>query len=510
MAESEVPTTDDEISDDELVHSDRTIVSNQKIPSKTTLPNRILVIHSFIRMAEQVVTESKDLLGQFPENYSEEIEVQHLTVQDTIHAAEKFLYKTPHCADQIMQVIKKLWHINNRYNYRQRQAEQKLAEQKLAQTPPQQNPIPRTPLTTIIPHTSLIQNIPQTTAAPHTSRSAPILTNPPSTSNTSTPQLTQMQKSLQDSMRKERKARQRQLGALQERLQTVEDKERAAQYDANAYLQEKRRLIERIQQLGGRSQSPITTIPLDINGEYDDSPHSYSNPHIPQNSTPVSHTLQIPHNKLHERTFHPISHIEDHPTLTPQITTPHTPDTEKRPHTSTIDSSRNKRQKRAKTTDLPPFESIPATCYRLPFMPTKKPCVFCQGKHWSFICYDSAYNTLEKRKKFLTDKNLCPLCTNDAHDKCNFLEKYGCRWPNCRTRNTHNSILCPTAPYPLSIETYKAWKQVVLDLVEKSRQAKKQGKPTRIPQKGKPFDNTLTSNKTFQDESGDVQQDTTQ
>ncbi len=119
MAEEEVRVMDD-VSDDDSVHSDVTVVSNLKTNKKLPL-KRQPMIDTFISMAEQVVADSGELLGLFPGSYGEEIEVQHLTVQDTMHVAERFLYKMPHTEnDRITQIVKKLWHINNRYNYRQR------------------------------------------------------------------------------------------------------------------------------------------------------------------------------------------------------------------------------------------------------------------------------------------------------------------------------------------------------------------------------------------------------
>ncbi len=133
-------------------------------------------------------------------------------------------------------------------------------------------------------------------------------------------------------------------------------------------------------------------------------------------------------------------------------------------------------------------------------MPTKKPCIFCKGTHWSFVCYDTKYNTLEKRKKFFKDNNLCLTSNQDQHEGCMYLDTCTCRWPHCRSRNTHNSTLCPSAPYPLTLETYKQWKKVVLDLIEKSKAAKKQGNDLNSSQKkGKPFTQLLTPNKLFQD-----------
>ncbi len=135
-------------------------------------------------------------------------------------------------------------------------------------------------------------------------------------------------------------------------------------------------------------------------------------------------------------------------------------------------------------------------------MPTKNPCIFCRGTHWSFVCYNTSYNTLEKRKKFFVEKKLCVACNKDEHEGCKYLESYTCRWPHCRDKNAHNSTLCPSAPYPLTLETYKEWKQVVLDLIEKNKVAKKQGNDLNSnPQKGKPFTQPLTSNELFQDES---------
>ncbi len=104
----------------------------------------------------------------------------------------------------------------------------------------------------------------------------------------------------------------------------------------------------------------FTAIPRDINSEYDVT-FSYSNTHIPQSSTPVTHIPQVPHKRLREATFQPITHTDNPPSPIPQPITPqtsHIPPTEKRHHNSTADDSANKRQKRAETTGTitPPNE----------------------------------------------------------------------------------------------------------------------------------------------------------
>ncbi len=128
-------------------------------------------------------------------------------------------------------------------------------------------------------------------------------------------------------------SRQKQLQYYRERLQTVQAKERSARSDVGAYLREQQNLTERIRQLETRTHSPIPIIALEINGKYDHT-HSYPNTHILQNLTPITHTPQIPQNRLHERTFQPIPHTDNQPSPTPQITTPHIPRTEKRSYTS--------------------------------------------------------------------------------------------------------------------------------------------------------------------------------
>ncbi len=107
MTEKEVQVMDD-LSDDNSIYSDTTIVSNPKT-KKESPPKKLLMIDTFINMADQVVTESEELLGLFPGSYAEEIEVQHLMVQDTMHAAKRFLFRMSHTEnDWITQTVKKL------------------------------------------------------------------------------------------------------------------------------------------------------------------------------------------------------------------------------------------------------------------------------------------------------------------------------------------------------------------------------------------------------------------
>ncbi len=110
-------------SEEESDGSDTTIIPSS-VSKKDPQPKCIQTIDAFVRTAEQIAAESEAILTTFPGSYVGEVEVQHLTVQDTVHAAETFLYKKPHIeTDAITQVVKKLWHINNRYNYCRRQAE---------------------------------------------------------------------------------------------------------------------------------------------------------------------------------------------------------------------------------------------------------------------------------------------------------------------------------------------------------------------------------------------------
>ncbi len=143
--------TIDRASDEDSANSDTTVVSNLAA-KKNPPPKRIPTIDQFIPVAEQVIVESEERLSAFPRNYTEEIEVQHLTVQDTVHVAETFLYKKIHVEDdKIPQVVKKLWHINNRYNYRQRQAEKRSAQVSPQHVPiSQPSPIPVNPQTSPI------------------------------------------------------------------------------------------------------------------------------------------------------------------------------------------------------------------------------------------------------------------------------------------------------------------------------------------------------------------------
>ncbi len=44
-------------------------------------------------------------------------------------------------------------------------------------------------------------------------------------------------------------------------------------------------------------------------------------------------------------------------------------------------NTQRKSEKSYSFPDLLPFSTIPANCYKLPFMPTKNPCIFCRGTH---------------------------------------------------------------------------------------------------------------------------------
>ncbi len=160
----------DDLSNDgsESPKSDVMVVSNpvmkKKSPSK-----KVQTIDAFILTAEGTIAELEELLRQYPGTYNEKIEVQHCTVKDTMHAAERFLCKTPHTEqDTITHTVKRLWHVNNRYAYRQWQAEKKRSP-----PPPPTSPQPQQIL---IPQTS---PVPQTQNFPTAAR-CPIAKNRPS------------------------------------------------------------------------------------------------------------------------------------------------------------------------------------------------------------------------------------------------------------------------------------------------------------------------------------------
>ncbi len=87
----------DDLSDNgsESPKSDVTIVSNPAAKKKSP-PEKMSTIDAFILTVESTITESEELLRQYPGTYNEEIEIQHCTIKDTMNAAERFLYKTPH------------------------------------------------------------------------------------------------------------------------------------------------------------------------------------------------------------------------------------------------------------------------------------------------------------------------------------------------------------------------------------------------------------------------------
>ncbi len=117
MAEREINVeVMDDLSNDgsELPKSDVTVVSNPVTKKKSPLEKVHMINDAFILTAEGTIAESEELLGRYPGSYNKEIEIQHCTVKYTIHAAERFLYKTPHTEqDTITHTVKKLWHINN-------------------------------------------------------------------------------------------------------------------------------------------------------------------------------------------------------------------------------------------------------------------------------------------------------------------------------------------------------------------------------------------------------------
>ncbi len=275
----------DDLSDDgsESAKSDITVVSNPAMKKKSPL-EKVQTIDVFIATAEGTIAEAEELLGQYPGSYDEEIEVQHLTVKDTLHTAERFLYRTPHTEeDRITHTVKKLWHINNRYAYRQRQAEKKQPPLQPVVTP-RISPIPQVRnFSTVAKNFPIPENCPSVSNSPTSHTSSQFLAQ----------QLEQEQKVAQENFRREPEAHQNQLRYYKERMQTVKEKERAARSDADAFLREQWELAIRIQQLEAKIHPSITAIPCDINGEYDTT-FSYSNTHILQSSTPVTHIPQVP------------------------------------------------------------------------------------------------------------------------------------------------------------------------------------------------------------------------
>ncbi len=73
------------------------------------------MVDSFVTMAESVITESETVLSENPNAYGKIVEIQHSMLKETIYAAERFLYRSPHAeGDDITGVTKKLWHLNSR------------------------------------------------------------------------------------------------------------------------------------------------------------------------------------------------------------------------------------------------------------------------------------------------------------------------------------------------------------------------------------------------------------
>ncbi len=150
MAEKRVEVMEE--SGSESDSSDVTVVSNprkrQQSPKMSKSPEaaaspkppqqKKAMLDSFVAMAENVIAESEAILKDHPNAYGGIVEVQHSTLKETIYAAERFLYGSPHTeGDAITGVTKKLWHLNSRYSYHARQVEKKNAET----TPPQPNPV---------------------------------------------------------------------------------------------------------------------------------------------------------------------------------------------------------------------------------------------------------------------------------------------------------------------------------------------------------------------------------
>lgn len=112
---------------------------------------------------------------------------------------------------------------------------------------------------------------------------------------------------------------------------------------------------------------------------------------------------------------------------------------------------------------------IPTSVYRIPHVPTKTKCFFCNGRHWSYLCTD--YPTLEVRLHYFQKHQLCKICGTHHSDKCLFLDRY-CRWPDCAARGKHNSAICPNISYPVTRSTETTYLARIKELQKKFPPAK--------------------------------------
>ncbi len=110
--------------------------------------------------------------------------------------------------------------------------------------------------------------------------------------------------------------------------------------------------------------------------------------------------------------------------------------------------------KKINVTDLSYVDSIPIEVFKIPFQPKNGSWVFCNGKHWSSMCFDVRYNTLQARNEFYKNKQLCKECGKDRHMPLCKVIASPCQWPSCKNHKTHLAKLCPMAKYPLSWEIY--------------------------------------------------------
>ncbi len=360
MTERQVEIMDG--SDSDSAHSDTTVIPNPRKRSKSPRQKKPMV-DAFVDMAEKVIAESETLLSENPGSYGEDVEIQHSTLKEVIYAAEWFLYGSPHAeGDTITSVAKKLWHINSRYNYRARQAEKKNAQAPPQPVIPQPVPVPRILTPAIAPRfpITLEQRLhPSNSPIPHTSPIPRISPRFP----TSQPSIAQ--RVIQEAQRRDREAKQQQLQSYRERMQLMKEKEEAMRQDLRAFQRDQQELATRMQQLEVKLDPTVTASPPDVMGEYDDT-SSYSNTHVPQNSTPVTQADKIMHDRVNERSFRPIVHTGDRASPIPQQATLHIPRTTNMPQiphithtknrqlTSNSSDSANKRQRKAETTTPPP------------------------------------------------------------------------------------------------------------------------------------------------------------
>lgn len=107
---------------------------------------------------------------------------------------------------------------------------------------------------------------------------------------------------------------------------------------------------------------------------------------------------------------------------------------------------------------------IPTSVYRIPHVPTKTKCLFCNGAHWAYLC--AKYPTLDMRLNFFHKNQLCKICGTQHSDRCFFTDRY-CRWPDCAAKGKHNSAICPNTFYPITSSSEATYLERIKELQKK-------------------------------------------